>query len=185
MTHFLKAISLFLLTAATSLPALADIPATTDPSKLFTLSSQSDISAIADSDNGASLTLYNQDGKQGLKVDYVASQGYPGFSLKEPDGGRNLSAFKGVDVEIINVGKTLANIAVRVDNNGDWTKNAWNSEHAQVAPGDTITIHVTFGISYGQTGYPLDPSHVSAIRVFAITPGDAGTFVVSSIRGTP
>ena len=153
-----------------------------DAGNLLKLSDKTDVASIVDLENNGTAALDSSAGSPGLRIDFTPSPSYPGVGFKQPTGGRDLSKFKAVEADVTNVGKSPVNVALRVDNEADWTKKAWNSENLIIAPGETKTVHVTFGVSFGQPGYALDPAHVSYISIFAIAPDAAGSILVKALR---
>ncbi|MEZ0217693.1 MAG: hypothetical protein ACAH89_11205, partial [Rariglobus sp.] len=97
------------------------------------------------------------EGVKQLELSFTGGQEYPGvrFVMASP---RDLSAYTGVEVELTNTGGESCKVGLRVDNEGDWQTEPWNSEVDMIAPGETKTIAVTFGQSYGVPGFKLDAS---------------------------
>jgi beta-glucanase (GH16 family)/uncharacterized cupredoxin-like copper-binding protein len=118
----------------------------------------------------------------GVRMEFGAGESdYPTMDLPVPDGGWNLSAYSGVQAELSNHGAARTRVALRVDNAGDWKKEPFNTEAFWLAPGETKTLRVDFGRSHGNPGFALDAGKVTAVKVFAITPKDAGSIVIKSI----
>lgn len=91
---------------------------------------------------------------------------WPSFTLR-PKTPWNLSPWGRVEVPVRNVGGKAVSVSVRVDNPGDWRFSPWNTEGAYLKPGESKVVKVIFGYQYGfKKGYKLDPSKVSAIKVF-------------------
>lgn len=117
----------------------------------------------------------------GIKVEYSADPGYPGVKIPAPPEGWDLSAYTGVKAEISNTGSSPVSVALRVDNKGPG--EPYNTEAAKIAPGETKTIVVKFGFSYGgNPAFQLDPGAIVAMQVFAAKPGVDGSFVIKSIK---
>lgn len=107
--------------------------------------------------------------------------GYPGIAV-EPDTPWNLSTYGGVEARLVNTGDNPIRAHVRVDNDGDWRRQPWNSESASLAPGESQTIKVFFGYSHGRTpGYSLDPRAVARVLVFAERADREQRFRIESI----
>lgn len=106
----------------------------------------------------------------GLKVAFSNGGSYPGINF--PLGGDiiDLSNFKGIQTEVTNVGTSRVKVILRVDTPGDWKKSPWNTENVGINPGETKTIKVTFGQTYGQPGYALNPANISSIKLFSEKP---------------
>ena len=67
-------------------------------------------------------------------------------------------------------------------------KQPWNTESSTIKPGETKTITVNFGKSYGgNPGFALDASKVSAIKMFAENPNRklSSTSKISGLRHAP
>lgn len=112
------------------------------------------------------------DGVKQLELGFTGGQEYPGvrFVMGNP---RDLSAYAGVEAEITNTGGESCKVGLRVDNEGDWRGEPWNSEVDELAPGETKTIAVTFGRSYGAPGFKLDASKVIGVLVYVALPKQA------------
>ena len=92
---------------------------------------------------------------------------WPGFSISPKSGTWDLSTWGHVEMTLTNPGQKPLSVGLRVDNNGDWKKQPWNSENVYLKPGETKVGKVIFGYQYGfQKGYKLDSSKVSAVKVF-------------------
>ncbi|MFB9900297.1 family 16 glycosylhydrolase [Cerasicoccus arenae] len=98
----------------------------------------------------------------------MGPEGYPGLGITSTDGSPwDLSDFGHIEAEIENTGETKLPLSLRVDNSGNWQDNPWNTESTTVKPGETKTLKVIFGHSYGlKPGYKLDPSKVSQLLFF-------------------
>lgn len=124
-----------------------------------------------------------------LKVAFPNGGDYPGLDLPLAGGIANLSSFAGIQAEITNAGPSRINVNLRADNPGDWKKSPWNTNIVWIAPGETKTLKVTFGQSFGQPGFPLDASRVSNIKLFVERPKADGVILVKNIMpfgtGTP
>jgi len=93
---------------------------------------------------------------------------YPGIQLK-PDGAKtwDLSAFGHIETRVTNTGTGSVGLNVRVDNAGDWKDSPWNSEQAYLKPGETKTITVIFGHSYGhKPSYALKSAEITQVLFF-------------------
>jgi len=91
---------------------------------------------------------------------------YPGIVLKPEAAVWDLSAFGHVDARVANTGTIASGVSVRLDNEGDWTTNPWSSETLWVGPGQTGTVRVYFGYSWGKPGFALNPAKVTQLLVF-------------------
>jgi hypothetical protein len=122
---------------------------------------------IKPSDEAQVTTAFKGQGaKRALLVTCKAgAPGYPGISITNGDSW-DLSAFGHVEAKVKNVGEQAIDLAVRVDNPGDWKLSPWNTEHAGIKPGETRTIRVCFGYSFGQPAYALEPKRASQVLLF-------------------
>ncbi|OGV39070.1 MAG: hypothetical protein A2X48_18090 [Lentisphaerae bacterium GWF2_49_21] len=110
------------------------------------------------------------DGEKGKVLDVTfkpGPTGYPGLEIK-PEGGKwDLSAFGHVEAQVSNIGQNPMLVALRIDNAGDWKDNPWNTEQANLKPGETKVIKLIFGYQYGQKpGYALNPSAIVNVLLF-------------------
>jgi len=101
--------------------------------------------------------------------------GYPGLGIMPGQGEAwDLSNYGHIAAELTNDGEKDVRVHVRVDNNGDWKKNPWSTEARTVKRGETRTIKVIFGHSYGyKPSYDLDPSAISQVLLFTDKKKDA------------
>jgi len=150
---------------------VAAAPATTPPRDGNLLVLQGDLSKRYQPSNGgdsASFRLNDDPARPGLVVTFPASNaGYPGINLKPEGDAWDLSKYGDVQFTVTNVGDKAALFACRVDNEGSWQKNPWNTEQAHLKPGEERTVKIIFGHQYGhKPGYKLDPSKVVNILMF-------------------
>lgn len=131
----------------------------------------------------AKVSRTTQGGSPALRLDYDAGTAYPKVEFPVPAGGWNLSSFGGVRVELTNPGTAPVRAALRVDNPGDWKTSPWNTGMVEVGPGETKTLSLLFG----ESGFPLDASKVSAIQLFLPTPKAASSLVLRDLKafGSP
>lgn len=131
---------------------------------------------------GAQLSLEKDGDAFGLKVEFAADDGYPGVFFPAPPPEWDLSAFRGVESEITNLGAGKVSVTVRVDNAGDWTTNPWSAEATELEPGETKTITVNFGNSFGKPAFALDPKKITGIHVLANSPKEEGVLLIRSLK---
>ncbi len=120
---------------------------------------------VADVHNTISVTP--RDG--GLDVVIRGSEeGYPGFAIRPSDGAVwDLSPWGHIAAKITNTGSANLWLSLRVDNDGPWQDNPWNTESVSVPPGQSRVVKVIFGHQYGfKPGYKLDPSKVIRVLFF-------------------
>ncbi|MBM3499129.1 MAG: hypothetical protein FJX74_10715, partial [Armatimonadetes bacterium] len=91
---------------------------------------------------------------------------YPGIVLRPEGEGWDLSAYGHVEAKVANLGQVTSGVSLRIDNAGDWTTNPWNSETAWLKPGESATVRIRFGYSWGKPGFALDPARVTQLLVF-------------------
>lgn len=106
---------------------------------------------------------------------------WPGIVIRPEAAAWDLSAYGHVEARIVNTGSETLSLALRVDNEGDWTTNPWNSESAYPKPGESVTIRVRFGYSWGQPGFALDTARVSQVLVFLTKPTSEQSFRLESL----
>jgi hypothetical protein len=130
----------------------------------------------------AVLSAWQSGVDKGVKIEYAASKKYPGVTFDGPGDGWDLSAYQGVEIEVLNIGKGTVKGDLRVDNKGDWSKQMWNANHVDISPNETKTLRVTFGKTYGQPGYALNPKAVNRILFYVASPKEDGILVVKSLK---
>jgi beta-glucanase (GH16 family) len=91
---------------------------------------------------------------------------YPGIVVKPEGAVWDLRASGHVEARVVNTDAVTSGVSLRVDNEGDWTANPWNSETLWLKPGESGTVRVRFGYSWGNPGFALDPGKVNQILVF-------------------
>ncbi len=113
--------------------------------------------------------------------------GYPGVVLK-PSGGSpwDLSPYGDITATITNTGTKKAAISLRVDNNGDWQTSPWSTESFSFNPGETKTVKVVFGYSFGyKPSFPLKSNDIIQVLVFTgKVATDPLTFHIDSIEAS-
>lgn len=93
---------------------------------------------------------------------------YPGVVITPPSGPVfDLSTFGHVQFQATNTGTKPIGICVRLDNEGDWKQEPWNSEILRLKPGASGSVKVYFGTSFGKPGYALKPDAITKIMLFA------------------
>ena len=106
---------------------------------------------------------------------------YPGVEVR-PDGANwNLSDFGHIDARITNTGTAAFAVCLRVDNDGDWKTNPWNAENIYPKPGETITVRVRFGYSFGNRAFALNPAKIPRLLIFINKPEKEQSFRINSI----
>lgn len=153
-------------------PAQADV--------VFDFEGETDTSRFEGQD--AEFAIVDRDGGKGLQITYTGAGSYPGLHLRPAKGNFDFSGAGGISVDVTNTSDKRLRVHVRADNPGDWRQQPWSVNAQSVDPGKTVTIRVPFGRSYGNPGYKLDPSKVSAIVIFIEKPGQQRTLVVDNIQ---
>ncbi|WOO40098.1 glycoside hydrolase family 16 protein [Rubellicoccus peritrichatus] len=139
---------------------------------------QSGLSLLSISEGqGQGLMPYRAEVKLGesdatLLVSFEAG-GYPRISFPCPDQGWDLSAYRGIELEVTNLEKKPVRCGLRVDNPGDEAEHFWNTETRLLEPGKTVKIRSVFGQNNGRPAYRLDASRITAYQFFLISPKEA------------
>lgn len=134
---------------------------------------------------GCEVADAEHNGTKMIQMTYATNVEYPTVSFPPPEGPWNLSDYAGVEVEVTNTSDQSILVSLRVDNRktADIKGEPYNTEAAKLAPGETRTIRVYFGKSFGfKQGYPLDPSMVSAIQVFVNKPKEPGVILINKVQ---
>ena len=111
--------------------------------------------------------------------------GYPGVTLRPKEGETwNLSPWGRIEARVTNTSDVNLHVNLRVDNPGDWRTNPWNAEAVFLKPGESKTISVYFGYSYGHkpADYVVDSSRVSALLFFSGKSANDRSFVVEDLQ---
>ncbi|MGN6507283.1 MAG: family 16 glycosylhydrolase [Tepidisphaeraceae bacterium] len=117
-----------------------------------------------------------------LDVTFDSGEQYPAVALKPLAKKWDLSLFRAVQMDLTNTSSAPAHLAARVDNPGANGQSHCNSENLTLAPGETKTLTVTFGQSWGKKGFDLDPSDVTDILVMAEKPKGPVTVSIDNVR---
>lgn len=134
---------------------------------------------------GCEVQDVDHNGKKLIQMTYATNVEYPTVSIPPPEGPWILSDYAGVEVEVTNTGDHPVLVSLRVDNKKtpDIKGEPYNTEAVRIAPGDTKTVRVYFGKSFGfKPGYQLDPSMVSAIQIFASKPKEPGVILIDKVQ---
>ena len=111
--------------------------------------------------------------------------GYPGVTLRPKEGETwNLSPWGRIEARVTNTSDENLHVNLRVDNPGDWRTNPWNAEAVFLKPGESKTVSVYFGYSYGHkpADYVVDSSRVSALLFFSGKSANDRSFVVEDLQ---
>ncbi|HEY9248547.1 MAG TPA: hypothetical protein VIO38_05425, partial [Rariglobus sp.] len=137
----------------------------------------------ARADNGAGVSVVDRDGEPAVKLDLPASGGYPGVTVAAPEGGWDLSACDGVQVDLTNPGAAEVVMTLRAENAGDRSRSPWSVQVFRIKPGKTETLKLRFGQSYGREGFALDKAHVTAIKLYPNPPKAPFTVLLANLKG--
>lgn len=124
--------------------------------------------------------------KKGIDVNIKPGpQQWPSIIIKpESSGPWDLALYGHIEAKITNTGKNKVNLNLRVDNAGPHKDAPWNCEGKKIDPGQTKTILVYFGHSYGfRKGYNLKPEQVTQILFFTNKTDNEYSFRISDIKG--
>ncbi len=136
----------------------------------------------------AQISTSHSDNPAGVQVTIAPGPaGYPGVALKAENGGAwDLSAFGHIDVKVTNTGTKGFQLGLRVDDSGGWKNNDQTGEG--IKPGQTKTVRLIFGYTWGKPGYALKTSEISQVLLFtSAAKTEPGGFRIESIEagGTP
>jgi beta-glucanase (GH16 family) len=165
-----RLLCLTLLFALSCLPARAQVVDLPGPDATF-------------HDDGGSHAMVESEDGPALQLSLGDDAQYPAVQVRPAEGVWDLSAFQGVEARVTNRSEQGLQVALRVDNPGDWRTEPWNVNGQRIAPGQTATLRVTFGQSWGNRGYALDAARVSQVVVYAEDrPGDQ-SLLIHEVRG--
>jgi acetyl esterase/lipase len=122
-----------------------------------------------------------------FQAEYEQGVQYPNVQFNMP-GELDLAGYTGLSATVTNLGSSEVKVSFRVDNAGDWHSSPWNAEVDAVAPGETKTINITFGRSYGGPGFALDPARIVAVGICVPSPTENAELRIDSIapfKGVP
>lgn len=171
-----------LLIAACSLAAAASIAAA--DARLIAFDQPAAAKQIQPSDPAQVQTaIVGKGAKRALQVTCKAgTTGYPGVTIDAPGDAWDLSATGHVEAQVRNAGTQAIDVTLRIDNAGDWKANPWNAEHLGLKPGESRSVRVRYGFSFGKEGYALDPKRVVQALVFVNGGSAEQVFVIESLE---
>jgi len=118
----------------------------------------------------------------GLEIVCPPGRGaYPGIQVKPEGPTWDLSSEGYVEARVTKIGIAQITITVRVDEDGDWTKNPWNAENIILKPRETQSIRVRFGYSWGKRGFALHSKRVARVLIFTTRSNVEQSFRVESL----
>lgn len=106
---------------------------------------------------------------------------YPGIVVKPEGAVWDLSRFGHVEARLVNTGAVTSNVALRVDNEGDWTANPWSCEALLLKPGEAGTIHVRLGYAFGKPGFALNAAKITQMLLFVNKSDQEQSFRLESL----
>jgi beta-glucanase (GH16 family) len=109
-------------------------------------------------------------------------EGYPMVTLAAKGGKWDLGAFGHIEARITNTTAVPITVSLRVNNEGNWQEYPWNSENLYLAAGETGTVGVRFGYSWGQPGFKLKPEAINKVDVFTGKVDAERSFRIHSIE---
>ncbi len=108
---------------------------------------------------------------------------FPGLGLVPTKAVWDLSKFGHITAKLVNTGKDPITVALRVDNDGDWKDNPWNTETVHLAPGESQPVTAIFGYSYGhKRGFALKPSAINHLLLFVVGSDKSQSFRIESLE---
>ena len=115
-----------------------------------------------------------------VEIAFDGSEKWPAFSIMPAGKSWDLKNFESVQMQMTNTGDTAASFGMRVDNPGaDGRKNC-NSENISLKPGETKTVKVTFGKSWGNKGFDLDTANV--VNIMIIGPSKEAKVTIDNLK---
>ncbi len=146
--------------------SLADDPPT--PTKILLDMREGAESRVTPTSEQVTVRRSQDPAAPGLEVTVApGKEGYPGVNMKPEAGMWDLSSFGHVEAKVTNLGTKSIAFNVRIDNDGDWQNNPWNAENIYVKPGESGTVKVIFGHSYGhKPAYALKPDAIVRLLMF-------------------
>lgn len=161
----------------TNAPAASAIPASGEIIKLV---KGFDVSTLKT--DKATASLVEQDGKAKLKLDFAEASPFPNVQFLKEGEVRDFSAFTGIQADVTNLGKDPLRVGIRADNAGDPSEKPWNTGGAMLAPGETQTIQIVFGKSWGNPGFALNPKGVTQVQIYGFGPAAGSAITISDLK---
>ena len=116
--------------------------------------------------NGVALSLAPEKDATVLSVKIKANRAFPGFSLAPAGGAWDLSSAKGVQAVVTNSSDALLSVSLRVENDADGKKHAWNVGAIAIGAGETRTVQAVFGREFGNPGFALDTKKIIGLTLY-------------------
>ncbi|HCD33193.1 MAG TPA: hypothetical protein DER01_12360 [Phycisphaerales bacterium] len=117
-----------------------------------------------------------------LTVD-PGSDPYPTITFNPDESDHwDFTGYDTLEAQVTNTGQKQLLLCMRLDNPHNWGKSPWSSECLRINAGQSTTIKVKFGRSYGfQPSYPLKPENIIAILFVAGKAEHAQTFRIEKV----
>jgi len=171
----MKAFQLLFLLAALvpSLPlGAAPLSLLGSDTKTGPSSTQVTFSASAEGSSAGAIDVKIEPGKEG----------YPGVSLKSPTAVWDLKEYGHVSAKITNTGSEKMSIALRIDESKGQGNAPWNAENLYLQSGESGTVKVIFGHSYGhKQSYPFKSHAVAQVLIFTSASKATQSFRIDSV----
>lgn len=170
-----------LLAACLTLSAVLGAPAIAEDAKTIVDAAQATALRIKPTSGQVSVEA----GSEGFDVTIQpGASGYPGVAVSPGDGSAwNLSSYGHIVAKVANTSDQPIRVSLRVDNEGPWQDKPYNVESQQIKPGETGSIKVIFGHSYGhQPAFKLDPSRIKQLMLFTEKAGAERGLRIESIQ---
>lgn len=127
------------------------------------------------------VSLVETDQKTKLKINFnPVEKGWSFVGFPSPSGEWDLSAFTGIQVEVTNVSKIPLTVGLKAENAGNPPLKSSNG--IEILPGDTATLQVTFGMTWGKPSDTLDTKAIG-IYVFMYDPKPDSSVTIAGIQG--
>ncbi len=125
--------------------------------------------------------------KEQLQVTFQAGAHYPNVVFPLPEGGWDLSAFAGVELDIYNGQDHDITAYIRVDNPGSHKQSPWNTQRVRIGGGESKVLKLMFGQDFGQPGFKVNSAQITGIQLFMIRPKEDINLLVSNLKawGSP
>jgi beta-glucanase (GH16 family) len=148
---------------------------------LVTLGEPAAAGIITDTPDEVSIAASEDAAHPGTVVSVTPGKsGYPGVVVEPKGGAWDLSAFGHVAATVTNLGTKDISMALRLDNSGGGPE-PWNTEVTYLKGGETKTVKLIFGYSYGKAAYQLDSGRVVKMLLFTSKAKEPVSWRIESI----
>lgn len=125
--------------------------------------------------------IANAAGAQVLSINCKKAKKYSGALISPVSGLWDFTGTSHFAATLTNTGTEKIRVVMRVDEEGDWKKKATNTEKISLNPGETKTLKVWYGFSWGNEGYPVNPSRIARVLLFINNGGEGKSFSVDKL----